>query len=468
LLLKQSTISQEHRVAQSTNMTQVRKYATLPDLVKYTLNQSRQNQNQREREKLTGSNHQKKKDESPDTYETPDLTDNASTLQTSITTAWSETSDNEATTATTTNPSISRSRLSPNQARTQFSTSRVDARETDFSDRVSSKRRAYVVSNNKEQDEDGQGDWDSQDEKESLQRKLARLNREVHEVQSELEKKNKALSEGEHDEEENMLVQLTQLSTALHGMRTSQSATARLERQLADTTSPTTKADDAPQALSTHKEEDSAADTQALNKVADFDARLAALERHLGITSLDMPEASSSTSVTPILPALSLLDRQLALLTSPTSQSHIDALAQKLQLHQQQSQLNPTPNNTAETSNDDLTTTIQPSPEELAKLRALYALLPTITTLTPTLPPLLARLRSLRTLHANAVTASQTLDQVEQRQDEADKEIREWKHGLDKVEEAVKKAEVGMRENNGVVEGWVRELEERVKALGLA
>lgn len=99
----------------------------------------------------------------------------------------------------------------------------------------------------------------------------------------------------------------------------------------------------------------------------------------------------------------------------------------------------------------------------MAKLRALYALLPTLTSLSPTLPPLLTRLRSLRTLHANAVTASQTLDEVEQRQDEADKEIRAWREGLKKVEEAVARAESGMLENSSAVETWVKELEERVK-----
>ncbi|KAG9543875.1 hypothetical protein KCU79_g17303, partial [Aureobasidium melanogenum] len=179
-------------------MAQVRKYAALPDL-----------------------------DESPDTYETPDLTDDASTLPTS--TAWSETSDTEA------NPNISRTKLHPDEARSQFQSSRVDARETDFSDRVSSKRRAYVVSN-REHGQDGD-DYDSEDENESLQRKLARLNREMQEVQNELEKrKSEANGTQAHPEDEDVAAQLAQLSTALDGMRQSQSAQARLSKQLATST----------------------------------------------------------------------------------------------------------------------------------------------------------------------------------------------------------------------------------------
>jgi nuclear migration protein JNM1 len=314
---------------------------------------------------------------------------------------------------------------------------------------VSSKRRAYVVSN-REQDQDGE-DYDSEDEDESLQRKLARLNREMLEVQNELDKrKTEANGTQTHPGDEDMSAQLAQLSTALDGMRQSQSAQARLSKHLPTATSTLSGADAMTVPESTRQEEATkdTSDTQALNKVADFDARLAILERQLGITSLDTPETSNTdSSFTPILPTLSLLDRQLALLTSSSSASHIDTLAQKL--------LQPASTETQDSQ----------SPEDMAKLRALYALLPTLTSLSPTLPPLLTRLRSLRTLHANAVTASQTLDEVEQRQDEADKEIREWREGLKKVEETVARAESGMLENSSAVETWVKELEERVKKL---
>lgn len=305
---------------------------------------------------------------------------------------------------------------------------------------------------NREQDQEGH-DYDSEDETESLQRKLARLNREMLEVQNELDKRKSETNRTQaHPGDEDMAAQVAQLSTALDGMRQSQSAQARLSKQLPTSSFEPAKVDALSVPESTRQEElaKDTTDTQALNKVADFDARLAILERQLGITSLDTPGASTTDSnFSPILPTLSLLDRQLALLTSSPSATHIDALAQSLQ--------QPASSEAQQEYH---------SPEDMAKLRALYALLPTLTSLSPTLPPLLTRLRSLRTLHANAVTASQILDEVEQKQDEADKEIREWRDGLKKVEEAVARAESGMLENSAAVETWVKELEERVRKLG--
>lgn len=308
--------------------------------------------------------------------------------------------------------------------------------------------------NNRDEGQDGEGDWDSEDEKESLQRKLARLEREVQEVKSEVERKK---TEGTNDTEAqqgdlDVGSKLAQLSAALDGMRQSQSATARLDRQLARPALAQTDAVTIPDSTRNEEATKETPDLRALNKIVDFDTRLTTLERQLGITTLDGPEApATSPAFTPILPTLSLLDRQIALLTSSSSQSHIEALAQKLQQQ--------TPAPATEDSEPQL------PPEDMAKLRALYALLPTLTSLSPTLPPLLARLRSLRTLHANAASASQMLDDIERRQDEADKEIREWREGLKKVEEAVVRAEGGMKENSAAVEGWVKELEERVQKL---
>ena len=55
---------------------------------------------------------------------------------------------------------------------------------------------------------------------------------------------------------------------------------------------------------------------------------------------------------------------------------------------------------------------------------------------------------------------------MEQRQESVRKEIGEWRAGLERVEGAVREGGKGMRENAEVVEGWVRELEGRVRGLG--
>ncbi|KAL1310694.1 hypothetical protein AAFC00_000953 [Neodothiora populina] len=453
-------------------MTQDRKYAALPDL-----------------------------DEAPDIYETPELADDTSTLQTSTAARSPSPSDSESSEADPAS-GINRHRLRPRDARSQFRSSRVDAREVDFSDRVSSKRRAYRISSRRgragtliEGNEDGEEDWDGEDDdedgEEGLDRRLARLIREAQEVQSELDRRTtqgqkedtaheESEDAGENDDDE-VSAKFQKLNLALEKIRYSQkdadSAHAKLAKQLARGV-PEQQQQSIPETTSEPENTETAAapgpapaDTTTLSKVADFDARLASLERALGVSSLDAP--SSSTAFAPVIPTLTLLDRQVNLLSSVPSQPHLDAIIQKLHLaqteqHRAAAAANRngddadnihTPTNTA-SSSSSLTA------EEMAKLRSLYSILPQLNTMAPTLPPLLARLRSLRTIHSNAAAASQTLDEIERKQDEADHEIKEWTEGLAKVAEAVKAAEGDMKESVGAVDGWVKDLEQRIENLG--
>lgn len=452
--------------------SQDRKYAALPDLVRrlWILSPCRT-------KRLTLV-----KDEAPDIYETPDLTDDTSTLQTSTAARSPSPTASEISDADP-NSGISRHRLQPTAARTQFRSSRIDAREADFSDRVNSKRRAYRITNRRgrtgalvEGNAEGGEDW-SEDEEEGLDRRLARLLREAQEVQAELDKRTEGTETIEvqnvEDRREGGGLDVTrkfrELNAALEKIRTSQldagSAHAKLakelDRQMPEQTTPAIAPDTKDRSNGTSTSDHTEA--SALSKVADFDTRLAFLERALGLSVLDTPDAASngSTSFAPVLPTLTLLDRQVNLLSSVPSQPHLDSVIQKLHQAQVDRQ--------ASQSNGDGNGTVTPSTlsaEDMAKLRALYAVLPQLTSMAPTLPPLLARLRSLRTLHANAAAASQTLDEVERRQDEADKEIKEWTAGLAKVAEAVKSAEGGMRENVGALDKWVKDLEERITKLG--
>lgn len=310
-----------------------------------------------------------------------------------------------------------------------------------------------------ENEEEDVDDWSGDDEEEGLERRLARLQREVEEVKAEVAKRNAEESEsataGAKDEDKTSSIE--SLSKALDAVRNSQreavSAHAQLAKQLAKL---------APAQSSTRSRElESQAplrtdpDTPTLARVAAFETRLASLERSLGLGAL------TTTSNPPILPTLALLDTQVALLTSSDSLPHVETLTQKLQAAASASQNSATTNGPSDTDAQQTLLT----PEDKAKLQSLYALLPALSSLSPTLPPLLSRLRSLRTLHAGAATASQTLDDVEKRQEETEKEIAAWRVGLQRVEAAVAGAENGIKQNAGVVEAWVKELEEKVKKL---
>ena len=142
------------------------------------------------------------------------------------------------------NEGISRRHLQPNQARSFFSPARVDANGVDFSDRISGKRRSYRTSSRRrrrrrprpqldkdhddqevghrqdiieDDDDDDDNDNDDDYEEESLQRRMARLRRELEEVREEV--KRRRAGKGD-DGEENQEMDHVDLEgvTALTGL----------------------------------------------------------------------------------------------------------------------------------------------------------------------------------------------------------------------------------------------------------
>ncbi|KAI9720071.1 MAG: hypothetical protein M1812_003198 [Candelaria pacifica] len=440
-------------------MAQNRKYAALPDL-----------------------------DSAPDTYETPELTDDnstipGSTIPRSSSSASTGDSDDEDTS------DIDRERLHPDQARTHFSSAQVDARDVDFSDRVNSKRKSYRASNRRrrraENGTEELGDF-SDDEDESLERKFARLRREVQEVKEEFEQRDadaqKVVDAKDTAPNTDAIVALSEILEHVRASRgsTSPRAEAELARKLVR--GPATNAEPyiertTPQATSgsagsypSLKQQE-----QALTKAADLDTRLALLEKALGVNT-----SSNQSVAKPILPTLDQLSSQLTTL-SGASASSLDAVSRKVrQLTLEAERLEST-RKAAKAAQDALKDTHRPGQaitdgealpeqdttdsEQVAKINALYGTLGTIESLSPILPSVLDRLRSLRVIHADAATASENLTAVEQRQEEMAGEIKRWRDGLEKVESAMKEGEGVMGNNMKTVEGWVRGLEARMKKL---
>ena len=106
--------------------------------------------------------------------------------------------------------------------------------------------------------------------------------------------------------------------------------------------------------------------------------------------------------------------------------------------------------------------TFMDEPEQISKINALYGTLPTIESLSPLLPPLLDRLRSMRLVHADATNAHNSLAQIESRQEAMAEDIRSWRAGLEKVEAVIEQEQKTMGGNMSAVEGWVKELEDRM------
>lgn len=212
--------------------------------------------------------------------------------------------------------------------------------------------------------------------------------------------------------------------------------------------------------------------THALAKAADFDRRLLALEKGLGISSSLSAEAGEGGLPRAILPTLDNMDKQIMTLAQ-ASTANLDAISRRVRtLASDQDKLNDS-REKAKALREELgkgsgaSSQAQSADdaEQETKINALYGVLPTIESLAPMLPPLLDRLRSLRAIHADAATASQTLEQLEQKQTDMVAELKQWREGLQKLEETMKEGDSTVKGNMTVMEGWVKDLEERMTKL---
>ncbi|RYP74404.1 hypothetical protein DL771_003071 [Monosporascus sp. 5C6A] len=419
-------------------MTLNRKYANLPDL-----------------------------DSAPDIYETPELTDDTSTIPTTADQPYSdnefgEDDDEDA-------DGISRSRLRIDQARSRFLPSQVDARDVDFSDRLDGKRKSYKASSRRQRGlEDGTeiGDLSDEEDGESLEKRIARLKREIEEAKEEYGKRK---AEAQDTDLVSLSRALDELSTKPEGGIPS---TPRAERAAKDSKEETAEESTFQPngATYTVTYAPSYEQSHALAKAADFDRRLVLLEQAIGITSSALPELESNGLPRAILPTLDTLQKQILTL-SEASTSSLDSISRRVRTLTQEADQLEKSRKAAKAAQDALASQGGTVPaeaddtEQTAKINALYGTLPTIESMTPLLPPLLDRLRSLRAIHADAATASETLERIERSQSEMASDIKVWREGLEKVEAAMGEGETAMKTNMDVVDGWVKDLEAKITKL---
>ncbi|KAM0743651.1 hypothetical protein ACQRIT_001910 [Beauveria bassiana] len=402
----------------------------------------------------------------PDIYETPELTDDNSTIPTA---AARTQSDDEFYDVDDDTEAISRSRLRIGEARSRFEPAAVDTAGVDFSDRVDGKRKSYKASSRRQRIlQDGTtelGDLSDDDDEESLERRIARLTREVQEAKDEY-----ATLKGSPDAQEDTRLQsLSDLLASMSSPSAVPGETATVNTTTADEGAaereiggPTYTITYAPTYEQTH----------ALAKAADFDRRLLALEKGLGISLSVSAEAGEGGLPRAILPTLDNMDKQIATLAQ-ASTANLDAISRRVRtLASDQDKLNDAREKAkalreelGKASGSSSQAQADDSAEQETKINALYAVLPTIESLAPMLPPLLDRLRSLRAIHADAAAASQTLDQIEQRQADMTAELKQWREGLQKLEETMKESDSTVKGNMMVMEGWVKDLEGRMAKL---
>lgn len=376
---------------------------------------------------------------------------------------------------------ISRSRLRINEARSRFLPANVDSTGVDFSDRVDGKRKSYKASSRRQRilqdgtEELGDLSDEDEDDDESLERRIARLKREVEEAREEHARRKAASAETtETDAAAARGVSLDSLSRVLDEM-SKPVGVSRPSRIPAEATGSGAGSKGDGEEVAVGKDATytityapTYEQSHALAKAADFEQRLLLVEKGLGISSSSIPEAGSDGLGRAILPTLDSLDKQISTLSQATT-ANLDAVSRRVRnLASEQQKLNETKEK-AKTLREELGKHVAPATaeesEQDAKVNALYGILPTIENLAPVLPPLLDRLRSLRVIHADAATASETLGRIEREQAEMAAELKQWRTGLEKMEGSVSKGDEAVKGNMQVMEGWVKDLEERMAKL---
>ncbi|KAL5594491.1 hypothetical protein BROUX41_001423 [Berkeleyomyces rouxiae] len=414
-------------------------------------------------------------DSAPDIYETPGLTDDNSTVPGSTLRTQSELDfddefdDNEG--------GVSRSRLRINEARSRFNPANVDATTVDFSDRVDTKRKSYKTSSRRHRilsdNTEEFGDFSDDDDDESIERKIARLTREVEEAKEQYGKRQLQVQENADQPQGGGQNALESLGKILEDMSRPYSAeitphipkhlASAREEQLEETEAGDVASKDATYTITYAPAYEQ---THALAKVAEFDARLLALEKSLGANSALGLGLDSNGMPRAVLPTLDMLQKQVSTL-SQASTATLDSISRRVRtLTQEADQLAKSRKEAKEAQEAlDGGKDKDGCSDQESKINALYGTLPTIENLAPLLPPMLDRLRSLRTIHSDAASAADILSRIEKQQTVMASELKQWRDGLEKIEGAIKEGTTTMQGNAEVMGEWVKDLEARIAKL---
>ncbi|KAF2662945.1 hypothetical protein K491DRAFT_686095 [Lophiostoma macrostomum CBS 122681] len=411
-------------------------------------------------------------DTAPDVYETPELDHDASTIQAS--TAVSESSSNEASDEES---AVRHAHLQPDSARSRFQPTRVDARGVDFSDNISAQRRSYRTSTRASARRRGEilGD-DSGDEKESFTRKLMRVKRELVELEHEYEGRVASGDQSQIEERDPKEVMefISDKVDYIYAMRRGgvRGAEPILEKtiQKFDEYKPFGASARISKALENQPPLPGSQVQRSqlefvLGQAADFDERLAGLERSLGLTGSTMPDVSEKPTF-PVFNTLEKLEQTVATIAD-ANQGSLEQAAQQVkkmiadaehlkELRSEESRA------VAGTESGSKTTF---TAEQEAKINALYGTLPAIDKLSPVLPLVLERLRTLRHVHTSAWQADEILTELEHRQSKQEDELKKWEISLKNTEHDIKVCEQSTQINMKVVGDWVRNLEDRIAKL---
>ncbi|KAI0656684.1 hypothetical protein C8Q70DRAFT_921263 [Cubamyces menziesii] len=206
--------------------------------------------------------------------------------------------------------------------------------------------------------------------------------------------------------------------------------------------------------------------------IAEMDRRVGELEKLVGSSSATLDELSPLPP--PLLPLLTRLNAQLALLTQPR---HIDSISRRIKLLNAELERTSSTSNQAHNASQRRGTHHPPGPtgsvsspssaappatptaSSVALQEQLAPVLTRLAPLLPHIPHILTRLRTLSTLHTSAAGFQKTLEGLEEEQ-------RRVRAALEELQRAVDGVEKSLADNEKLVKGNVRELEDRIEDVG--
>ncbi|KAK4520403.1 retrograde regulation protein 2 [Mucor velutinosus] len=442
-------------------------------------------------------------DDQPDVYETPDSTDNVTNV--SYENQSSDEDDNE---------NVVKSRVSVKDAANRFKGSIVDSTDTDFSDRLTRRKKAMYRTYVKRPPAMETNEYEILPKNLSLDetplQKLRRLMYEVQELNDEMEKAKEPADAKETISQSDILSQIAYLQSDLVRMnqqigddglsqksnygKSIEDAKSLIKQLEAFKNIPATTASDKKEESDTAVSEKSdkndmvtyelfytpeTAKMQKESKLSDIDERIAKIEKLVGSNAgqaLDeLPQNLASTS---LVNSLSKLEQQVLVLAQPRQ---LEMVARRVKvLNSDLDRLNELKSSRKDTSSlgFGLSSAINPqntpsaneaankdSNDNEAKINKLFATLEKVDPLLNLTPALLTRLKALQTLHTEAASFGKSVKVISEEQTRMTDELKSLTTTCDLLNQSLKENDESINNNIKVIDDRMTDLIQRMTAL---
>ncbi|CEP11982.1 hypothetical protein [Parasitella parasitica] len=442
-------------------------------------------------------------DDQPDVYETPDSSDNVANV--SYENQSSDEDDNE---------NVVKTRVSIKDAANRFKGSIVDSTDTDFSERLTRRKKAMYRTYVKRPPAMETNEYEILPKNLSLDetplQKLRRLMYEVQELNDEMEKAKEPADAKETISQSDILSQIAYLQSDLVRMNQQVgdddlSQKTNYGKSIEDAKSLIKQLEafkNIPAINTSEKNEEN--DTAALDKsdkndmvtyelfytpetakmqkeskLSDIDERIAKIEKLVGSNAGqdldDLPQNLASTS---LVNSLSKLEQQVIVLAQPRQ---LEMVARRVKiLNSDLDRLNELKSGRKDTSNlgfglsNAINSQNTPSANEAAnkdssdneaKINKLFATLEKVDPLLNLTPALLTRLKALQTLHTEAASFGQSVKVISDEQTRMTDELKSLTMTCELLNKSLKENDDSITSNIKVIDDRMTDLIQRITAL---